>query len=77
LDSSGKLPRKPSAYAAYRLAKPRSRSSDLDEDALGKVVAAIRPDVVSKQDATVWIWDVVQRLEPKLEEASLANPRYR
>jgi hypothetical protein len=68
---------KPRAYAAYRLAGPIRCNGELDQQMMAKVAAAIDARRASTGSVKDWIWEVVYKLEPELERASLADPRGR
>jgi hypothetical protein len=65
------------AYAAYRLAGPVACNGELDQETMMKVAATIDPRRACTGSVKDWIWEVVHKLEPALEQASLGNPRGR
>jgi hypothetical protein len=68
---------KPRAYAAYRLAGPVPCNGELDHEAMARVAASMDARGACNGGVKDWIWEVVYRLEPKLERVSFDNPRWR
>jgi hypothetical protein len=68
---------KPLAYAAYRIAGPVPCNGELDQETMVKVAATIDARGACNGRVKDWIWEVVYKLEPKLERASFDNPRCR